>query len=504
MPTLRVGPNNTIQYVTSNGDVLSEVKFDPDTGSFRFVDGTDTPVPAEMGATSLPSLDVDGTGLTLEEDGGDLVYTDSNNNVVFRYNEATGTWEMDSLSTEALTIDQLGQYLLQTRDWITDGPIDRTADPINDAVTVTFEGSDYEVWIPDIPWHVAHEFYISIPDGDYSNIHIFIPPYTLSDAVGVDDQGAGEREGVSQSPWIRGNKSTPTNVKFASATLASTHGAISPITEGINIVGQAPFDDEPIGVVIIGCQDVSFRAISFEGSSAERGFLPYASGVTIRGGTDFGSADLGVGVETKHGAHVNIDDFEGGVTGTVTNAAIWNNDGSIVSHKGMNVNAGNRLVVETSEAITYNADRQQFHPIAEARALGSGSDQTITTAGTGGYQTAEFDTVDYSEYDDYDTVGYNFVAPVDGIYRVNCSVQWVAPADTTKILVRLAGSEEWDETIMERYGNIAENPNFGPDSRQFLQQGDTVRVDVRHDEGSDVSINMDNESYTYFEVERTG
>jgi hypothetical protein len=104
MPTLRVGPNNTIQYVTSNGDVLSEVKFDPNTGSFRFVDGTDTPAPAEMGATSVPSIGVDGTGLTLEEDGGDLVYTDSNSNVVFRYNEDTGTWEMDSLSTDDLAI----------------------------------------------------------------------------------------------------------------------------------------------------------------------------------------------------------------------------------------------------------------------------------------------------------------------------------------------------------------------------------------------------------------
>jgi hypothetical protein len=103
MPTLKVGPNNTIQYVTSNGDVLSEVKFDPDTGSFRFVDGVDDPAPAELGPASVPSLDVDGTGLTLEEDGGDLVYTDSNSNVVFRYNEDTGTWEMDSLSTDALS-----------------------------------------------------------------------------------------------------------------------------------------------------------------------------------------------------------------------------------------------------------------------------------------------------------------------------------------------------------------------------------------------------------------
>jgi len=50
------------------------------------------------------SFGVDNTNLTVTEDNGDWVAKDGNGNVVLRYDEASSSWVMDSLSTEDATV----------------------------------------------------------------------------------------------------------------------------------------------------------------------------------------------------------------------------------------------------------------------------------------------------------------------------------------------------------------------------------------------------------------
>ncbi|PGF17142.1 hypothetical protein CP556_14115 [Natrinema sp. CBA1119] len=339
-------------------------------------------------------------------------------------------------SVDRLSINQSGQYVYPSgRDKITTGPVDRTADPSGDSVTVSVGGTDHEFWIPDIPEVIAHEFVINIPDGNYSNVNIFIPPFKTADIVGHDDAGNSSiEEGAALVPWIRGNPTTPTNVKFNSATLVGSQGAIAPVIEGVNFLGEAPGSDEPVSVPVYGCQNVSFRQVSFEGCAADRGFLIYSSTATIRDGCDFGSSDLTLGIETKHNSMVSIDTFGDLTTGTVNDYLIWTDDGSFAVIEDTNVSAGKGLFNHVLGLSVYQKENRIYPRPSGARFNGSTSDQTISTNTLGNNaEVLEFDTVDYDYGGGAQPGSFQYETPVKGRYEIKAQVQWISPPAGTRL-----------------------------------------------------------------------
>lgn len=369
----------------------------------------------------------------------------------------------------------------------------------NRDITVGTDTDTIQEALNEIPLLLRHNFIIRIPDGTYDE-HLLVPPFTLADTAGVDNAGAGADEGATQNPWIRGNQTTPTNVSVNSITVTGTTGAIAPIIEGLNPTGDTPYDDESVGVAAFGCQNVSFRYMSFAGSTATRGFLPYASGMTIRDNVDLGSGDLDIGIETKHNSNVNIDTNKetASLTGSVNTYVIDNRDGCVVTFSGATATAGSQFI-NSPEGPAFDADTQQYvTDRVSTRVLGSGSDQTVSSNTV---TTVEFDTTDYDFGGNYDTTTYTYTTPMAGVYHINYQVQFIGPSDTTQLDARIDITGE-SNPATQINGVVAANPVLSVCDTQNLASGTDISFLVNHDEGASLDINTDNNTLTFASIHR--
>jgi len=226
----------------------------------------------------------------------------------------------------------------------------KTVDPTPlDTKTVNIQGTDYEYWIPDVPQTVAHQIEYNIPDGDYSNIHVFIPNFTLGDSTETDNND-GSKEGVR----LKGNPTTPTNVKFASLETSGNVGAISPEIQGLNFTGNVPTSNEDASIIFYGSKHPSIIDTSFEGSTANTGIVAYSSDISVGEGTDLGSDDLTTGIVTKHGGTVNVKN--NGVKGSVTDKVFRVRGNGRILGKDVSATGGNGLIDSTVEGIFVDGD----------------------------------------------------------------------------------------------------------------------------------------------------
>ncbi|AGC34574.1 virion component [Haloarcula sinaiiensis tailed virus 1] len=397
---------------------------------------------------------------------------------------------MDNADTEEL------QYAANNTGYsgrLTDRPLVSTQDR---DITVGTDTSTIQEALNEIPLLLRHNFAVRVPDGTYDE-DLLVPPVVIEDTAGLDDAGAGSDEGASQIPWIRGNTTTPTNVTVNSITVSSTQGAIAPIIEGFNPISTIPNSDENVAVAVFGAQNVSFRHLDFSGAGANIGFLIYSSTATIRGATDFGSGDLNRGVEMKHNGMLSIDTFGGKTTGTVNDYLVRNDDGSVVVIERTDATGGSGLI-NNVHGIAHNTKDHIYYPRpAFERAIGSGSDQTVADKTE---TTVKFDTTTTSRYGNWDTANYEFNPPKPGEYTVTAQVQFIGPSSGTKIQVILTGSG-WSRVSTENISSGG-NPTVKITDTQNLTRNDTVRVNVRHEEGSGLDINTDNQEFTFVSVQR--
>jgi len=82
-------------------------------------------------AARAQSLGIENTGASLGEDSGDLVVKDSDGSVVLRYDSDTGSWEMDSLSTNTVdisdTILESGEFVDIQSAGVSENPSDTSS-----------------------------------------------------------------------------------------------------------------------------------------------------------------------------------------------------------------------------------------------------------------------------------------------------------------------------------------------------------------------------------------
>lgn len=370
-------------------------------------------------------------------------------------------------------------------------------------LTVGTDTATIQEALNQIPFVIRHNFEISVPDGTY-NENLLVPPFLVADSAGLNRDDT-TNEGASHLPRITGNISTPANCKVDSITVTGTQGAIAPLIEGFNVLDYAPHADELAAVEIYGCQNVSFRWMSFANNTTARvGFLPYSSGVTIRQECDLGSGNLTYGVETKHNANVTIDSFDTasyGLTGSATDYALFNNDGSVVTLGPDDFQAtGGIKDIYNREGPLYDATYQEYGPVVGCRAESTVADQSIASATV---TTVQFDTTAFDRNGDWDTANYKFVAPEAGRYSIQAQVQWLSPADTTEMRMQAYNNTTTSAIASSRLnGSVHTNPTQQVASTAVLSEGDEVMLRVEHNEGSSVNINTDNPPLTHMEINR--
>lgn len=409
--------------------------------------------------------------------------------------------DANSISSDELLSEQ--QTLFQNNTGFSGRLSDRPlVSQSETSLTVGTDTASIQEAINQIPLILRHNFEIQVPDGTYDE-NLLVPPLLVADSAGMNRDGT-TNEGASHIPRITGDIDTPTNVQVNSFTVAGAQGAIAPLIEGFNIIGTAPYADEGAGVEIYGSQNVSFRWMSFAGGTARVGFLPYGSGVTIRQECDLGNDVLKFGVETKHNANVNIDHFSSAtysLTGSCTDYAIYNNDGGVVTFRDMQATGGIRDVYNR-EGVMYNANLMEYEPAIGARATSTVVDQSIAS----GTQTrVEFDQTEYDRRGDFDTTNNYFVVPESGRYQIGVQVQWLGPADTTELALNVEDVSGTSQTPLigsRLNGSVHTNPTQAVSATLELSGGEELHVEVEHDEGSGVNINSDNDTLTYFTVDR--
>jgi hypothetical protein len=235
-----------------------------------------------------------------------------------------------------------------------------------DTTTVSIGGTDYEFWVPDVPEVLAHQIEYDIPDGDYSNVHIFVPDFTEGDIHidnGIESQGAPQ-------VIINGNGSTPTNVKFASFHSVGAQGGVACLrVKGINFVDADPASDEDPAMIFYGGQTPSVNSCSFEGNTpASTGIISYCSEISVESNTDLGSSDLSTGINTKHGGEVDIQN--NGVKGTVTGSIVENNAAGVVSIEDNS--ASGSSIIGNNQGFIADVDNGEFDTAGINATGGSG------------------------------------------------------------------------------------------------------------------------------------
>jgi hypothetical protein len=313
-----------------------------------------------LGAKGWLYFTDDGTGTIYKHDGSGWVDLGIGGSSVWEDADGDGVYSLKNGS--GISIEQL-QYALGNTGFsgrLSDRPM---VSEQARTLTVGTDTSTIQEALNEIPLILRHRFEVKVPDGTYDE-DLLIPPCLVADAAGLNKDGSTP-EGASHFPRITGNMTSPKNVQVNSILATGVQGTIAPLIEGINVTGTVPNGDESVGVAIYGCQNVSLRRLSFEGTTANWGILAYSSQVTVREDTHFGNDDLAIGVVTKHQAQVLMDylpgtDYPYSCIGSVTDHVIRAEDGSTATLHKVNTTAGISRVEWTSpemrEAFIYSSD----------------------------------------------------------------------------------------------------------------------------------------------------
>lgn len=408
------------------------------------------------------------------------------------YNGTTGEVVADVNNPSVATEDL--QYALNNTGYsnrLSDRPLVSTQDR---DITVGTDTSTIQEALNEIPFLLRHNYVIRVPDGTYTE-DLLVPPFLTADTAGIDDAGAGVEEGATQNPWIRGNTTDPTLVQVNSITVASTNGSIAPIIEGFNPTGTAPHMDESAACVAFGCQDVSFRHMSFVGTAADVGVFAYSSNAFVRGGTDFGTNDLVYGTDTKHQGQIVLDTFGGTVTGSGMTALIRVRDGGRgVIEDELSASAGTSI--QNMNGTAYYAPTEEYLPIHAVRAQGS-ADQAITS---GSITRVQYDVIAFDNQGDWDTTNHKYVASKGGRYRLGARTRFLAPSAGTELemFLRINGSSK---AVTEK---IVDGGDETIDCSTLvkLSAGDEFTAAVRHNEGVDLTIDLNSAAYSSATVQK--
>jgi hypothetical protein len=197
------------------------------------------------GTLEGPSLTINNADLTITEDGGDWVAKDGNGNVVLRYDEASGSWVMDSLSTEKILS---GPIFAGNKDGST--PDDRLDNAISDANprdTIRLENDTYTA-----NRSISKELQFVGGSANFNGTNVEAADWTLD-----------ERCAIIRVSFII-NSSIKVNGQYTHIGSSAIDLNDAPITVNANnfryignVGGQITFDSSTNRGIVDGCSDTT-------------------------------------------------------------------------------------------------------------------------------------------------------------------------------------------------------------------------------------------------------
>jgi hypothetical protein len=414
----------------------------------------------------------------------------------FSTNEVTADVNNSAVTTDQQVLDQIGVKAYRPRDAITTQEQTITPDPVNDAITVTVQGTDHQVWVPDIPERVAHEQLFDIPDGDYSNISVVVPPYTLVDQTLAESSLDGAVHGIH----LLGDNTTPTNVKFNAINVVATTGAQTPKIDGLNITGVDPFSDENVGLIFYGCTHGSVDDCSFAGSTATNGIVAYSSGVSVEGsntgGTNLGTNDLTNGVLVKHGG--DIRETNGGMSGSVTDHVARAPNGDVYLGGGGTATGGIGRAFSPAESSGTVWDGDSGEMLAPTPTYAkAAADNTKTISGT--FTAYTLGQIGHEQGANIDLPNDQIVITKDGKYRLTFHpfVFDFASDSTLGARIKVNGTVVAES---EQPASSLGACGYTISTQKQLDGGDAITADLRSPDSDGTLVNQ--LSKTWLEVEQ--
>lgn len=199
------------------------------------------------------------------------------------------------------------------------------------------------------------------------------------------------------------------------------------------------------------------------------------------------SASDAVGVLGRNTATSGTGHGVWGVTSTPNGAGVHGED----------ANGGGYGVLSTGDGRT-EGDHEVTGSLSVGKTTCSVYLDSPQTVGTSRTRVA-FDGIEADHFGGWDDASYEYTIPADGDYHLDVGLNWKAPPSDTV-------SELWVVVnFHDELRHTAAYPTTLHGSRTFtgLSSGDTVRVDVSHDQGSGQDL-QGNSPDTYLTISRVG
>jgi hypothetical protein len=489
----------------SDGDAVQIVAVDTSGGNVIFAANSG------QSLSGLPNLQNAGEGAVFRYRASDSTWYGTTADVLDRLYDTVNDAVTSQVGTssnrqdvyagaidgQSVFLDQAGVKAYQPRDLITTQEQTITADPAGDAITVTVQGTDHDVWVPDIPQIVAHQQFFDIPNGDYSDISIFIPSFTVADQTLAESSLDGAVHGVH----LQGDNTTPTNVTFQSCNATGAVGGQSPKIDGIQFTGADPFSDEDVSVIFYGCSHPSIDDCSFAGSTATNGIIPFSSSVSVEGSntgaTNLGADDLTNGVLPKHGGEVF--EVNGGMTGTVTGHVARAPNG-VVYLNGADGDAtggtGRAFVPDNGAGRVEDANTGEVLAPAPTF-VKAGADNTKTISAD--FTAYTLGQIKHEQGANVDLANDQIVITKDGKYRLTFQPFVFDFASDTTVAARI----KVNGTVVAEAEQLASSLGacgYSISTQRQLNDGDAITADLRSPDADGTLVNQ--LSKTWLEVEQ--
>lgn len=249
-------------------------------------------------------------------DGGDARLEDENGDVVARFDESAGEWQLNA--TDVQGVGALDAQSVST-DSLSFGISSR---PITNFEQETWSvPGDYntiQAALNDLPLWIRYPIVIDVADGTYSE-HLVVPPFIASYIW--DDGSTGGTETIPLI--ISGNATTPSNVVIESIV---TNGAVGGQTVvqvfGLHARNSIQIGDELAAFGAFGTFEAEFGnvGITDAGNTITNAVMSNGSNVSI-GNIDVGADLVSYVGHTKHNGQIIVQQGST-VSGSTTNH-VW-------------------------------------------------------------------------------------------------------------------------------------------------------------------------------------